>query len=220
MAKTRVLLADDHAMVRAGLAVLLNRQPDLEVVGEAGDGAEAIRRTQELRPDVVVMDISMPGMSGLEAVRQIVRKYPQVKCLVLSMHESEDYLFQALRAGAAGYVVKKVAHVELIEAIQTVCRDGAFLYPSAVKLLLQDYLVRIKGGGEEAEVYDGLTDRQREVLVLVAKGYTNQEIAAHLVISVKTVEKHKAEIMERLGLTSRAALVNYALRKGLLTAQP
>lgn len=219
MAKTRVLLADDHAMVRAGLAVLLNRQPDLEVVGEAGDGGEAIRKAQELRPDVVVMDISMPGMSGLEAVRQIVKRQPTTKCLVLSMHENEDYLFQALRAGASGYVVKKVAHVELIEAIRTICHDGVFLYPSAVKLLLQDYLFRNRGGGKEAEDYENLTDRQREVLVLVAKGYTNQEIAAHLVISVKTVEKHKAEVMERLGFTSRAALVDYALRRGLLTAE-
>ena len=217
MAKTRVLLVDDHAMVRAGLAVLLNRQPDLEVVGEAGDGAQALKKTEELNPDVVVMDISMPGMSGLEAVCQITKKHPSAKCLVLSMHDSDDYLFQALRAGACGYVVKKAAQVELIEAIRTVCRDGVFLYPSATRLLLKDYLLRLKGEGDEVADYDGLTDRQREVLVYVAKGYTNQEIAAHLVISVKTVEKHKAELMERLGLTTRAALVEYALRRGLLT---
>lgn len=204
-------------MVRAGLAVLLNRQPDLEVVGEAGDGAQALKKTEELNPDVVVMDISMPGMSGLEAVRQITKKHPSAKCLVLSMHDSDDYLFQALRAGACGYVVKKAAQVELIEAIRTVCRDGVFLYPSATRLLLKDYLLRLKGEGDEVADYDGLTDRQREVLVYVAKGYTNQEIAAHLVISVKTVEKHKAELMERLGLTTRAALVEYALRRGLLT---
>jgi len=204
-------------MVRAGLAVLLNRQPDLEVVGEAGDGAQALKKTEELNPDVVVMDISMPGMSGLEAVCQITKKHPSAKCLVLSMHDSDDYLFQALRAGACGYVVKKAAQVELIEAIRTVCRDGVFLYPSATRLLLKDYLLRLKGEGDEVADYDGLTDRQREVLVYVAKGYTNQEIAAHLVISVKTVEKHKAELMERLGLTTRAALVEYALRRGLLT---
>lgn len=220
MVKTRVLLVDDHAMVRSGLALLLNRQPDLEVVGEASDGAEAIKRTQELNPDVVVIDISMPGMSGLEAVRQITKKSSHIKCLVLSMHESEGYLFQALRAGASGYVVKRAAHVELVEAIRTVCHDGAFLYPSALKLLLQDYLVRVKGASNETVDYDGLTDRQREVLVLVARGYTNQEIANELVISVKTVEKHKAELMDRLGLTSRASLVNYALRKGLLADQP
>lgn len=217
--KTRILLADDHAMLRAGLALLLNGQPDLEVIGEAGDGAEAIRKTQELDPDVLVVDISMPGMSGLEAIAQIAAKNPRVKCLVLTQHEGDDFLFQALRAGASGYVLKRAAHTDLIEAIRMVHRGEAFLYPSAVKLLLQDYAANLRGKEDRGEADDRLTVRQREVLVLIAQGYTNQEIASRIVVSVKTVEKHKSEVMQKLGLRSRAALVSYALRKGLLTAE-
>jgi two-component system, NarL family, response regulator NreC len=217
MPKTRIVLADDHAMLRAGLAVLLNGQADLEVVGEAGDGAEAIKRAQELEPDVLVADITMPGMSGLEAIAQVTARSPRVKCIVLTQHEDEDFLFQALRVGASGYVVKREAHTELIEAIRTVSRGDAYLNPAAVKRLLKEYAAPQKGGYERGEADDPLTVRQREVLGLIVRGYTNQEIAKRLVVSVKTVEKHKAEVMQKLGLTSRAALVSYALQKGLLT---
>ena len=218
MSKIRILLADDHAVLRAGLVVLLNSNSDMEVVGEAGDGLEAIRRVQELHPDVVVMDISMPGMNGLEAIRQIGKKEPQIKSLVLTMHESEDFLFQALQAGASGYILKRGANTDLIHAIRAAHRGEAFLYPAAVKLLVEDYLSKVKGG-QERESYDGLTERQREILVQVAEGYSNQEIAERLIISVKTVEKHKAEIMDRLNIRNRAGLVHYALRQGLLTAE-
>lgn len=218
MAKIRILLADDHAVLRAGLVVLLNSNSDMDVVGEASDGLEAIRKTHELHPDVVVMDISMPGLNGLEAIRQISKEAPQIKSLVLTMHESEDFLFQALQAGASGYILKRGAHTDLIEAIRAAYRGEAFLYPAAVKLLVEDYLDRVKGG-QEKETYDGLTERQRQILVEVAEGYANQEIAERLMISVKTVEKHKAEIMGRLNIHNRAGLVHYALRQGLLTAE-
>ena len=218
MGKTRILLADDHAMLRAGLAVLLNGQPDLEVIGEACDGPEAIKKAQELEPDVLVADISMPGMSGLEAIAQVAGRNPRIRCVVLTQHEDDDFLFQALRVGASGYVVKREAHTELIEAIRTVHRGDAYLNPSAVKRLLQEYSAPQKGF-ERAEVDDPLTVRQREVLGLIVRGYTNQEIAKRLVVSVKTVEKHKAEVMQKLGLNSRAALVSYALQKGLLTTE-
>ncbi len=216
-AKTRILLADDHAMLRAGLAVLLNGQPDLEIVGEAADGPEAIKKAQELEPDVLVADISMPGMSGLEAIAQVVARNPRIRCVVLTQHEDDDFLFQALRVGASGYVNKREAHTELIEAIRTVHRGDAYLNPSAVKRLLKEYAAPQKGSYDRAEADDPLTERQREVLGLIVRGYTNQEIAKRLVVSVKTVEKHKAEVMQKLGLSSRAALVSYALQKGLLT---
>ncbi len=217
--KIRVLLVDDHAILRAGLTMLLNGQADMEVVGEASDGLGAVRECQALRPDVAVIDITMPGMNGTEAVRQIRKKNLGVRCLILTMHESEDFLFQALQAGSAGYVLKKAAHTDLIEAIRMVYRGEPFLYPSAVKSLLGDYLGRVNGG-RERDSYRGLTERQREVLLLVARGYTNQEIATRLVLSVKTVEKHKAELMARLGLDSRSGLVSYALRNGLLAPEP
>jgi len=219
LAKTRILLADDHAMLRAGLAALLNGQPDLEVIGEAGDGAEAIKKAQELEPDVLVADISMPGMSGLEAVAQVTARNPRVKCVILTQHEDDDFLFQALRVGASGYVVKREAHTELIEAIRTVHRGDAYLNPSAVKLLLHEYATPQKGSYDRVEGDDRLTVRQREVLVLIVRGFTNREIASRLVVSVKTVEKHKAEVMQKLGLNTRAALVNYALQRGLLTTE-
>ncbi|TAK27623.1 MAG: response regulator transcription factor, partial [Chloroflexota bacterium] len=169
-------------------------------------------------PDVVVMDISLPGMNGLECIRHITRKGLAAKCLVLTMHESEEFLFHAIEAGAQGYVLKRGAHTDLIEAIRTVSHGDAFLYPSAVKRLVQDYVERVETG-EEKRGYDDLTRRQHEVLLLTAQGYTNQEIADRLVLSAKTVEKHKAELMRKLGLSNRAALVQYALRKGLLTPE-
>lgn len=210
------MLVDDHAVLRAGLRTLLNAEPDMEVVGEAADGKQAVQKVAELEPEVVLMDISMPVLNGLEATRQIRRAHPQVKVLVLTMHDSEEYLFQVLEAGASGYVPKKAADTELINAIRAVYRGEAFLYPTAAKALIQDYLERARAG-EESDSFDRLTEREKEVLKLVAEGYTNQEIAYMLVISVKTVETHRARIMEKLEFRTRAELVRYALNRGLLT---
>ena len=214
--RIRLLLVDDHAVLRAGLRTLLNAEPDMEVVGEAADGKQAVQKVAELEPEVVLMDISMPVLNGLEATRQIRRAHPQVKVLVLTMHDSEEYLFQVLEAGASGYVPKKAADTELINAIRAVYRGEAFLYPTAAKALIQDYLERARAG-EESDSFDRLTEREKEVLKLVAEGYTNQEIAYMLVISVKTVETHRARIMEKLEFRTRAELVRYALNRGLLT---
>jgi len=210
------MLVDDHAVLRAGLRTLLNAEPDMEVGGEAADGKQAVQKVAELEPEVVLMDISMPVLNGLEATRQIRRAHPQVKVLVLTMHDSEEYLFQVLEAGASGYVPKKAADTELINAIRAVYRGEAFLYPTAAKALIQDYLERARAG-EESDSFDRLTEREKEVLKLVAEGYTNQEIAYMLVISVKTVETHRARIMEKLEFRTRAELVRYALNRGLLT---
>ena len=214
--RIRLLLVDDHAVLRAGLRTLLNAELDMEVVGEAADGKQAVQKVAELEPEVVLMDISMPVLNGLEATRQIRRAHPQVKVLVLTMHDSEEYLFQVLEAGASGYVPKKAADTELINAIRAVYRGEAFLYPTAAKALIQDYLERARAG-EESDSFDRLTEREKEVLKLVAEGYTNQEIAYMLVISVKTVETHRARIMEKLEFRTRAELVRYALNRGLLT---
>jgi DNA-binding NarL/FixJ family response regulator len=216
--RIRILLADDHTMLRTALASLLSDEPDLEVVGQAGDGIEAVAKAEELRPDVAVMDITMPLLGGLEAVRRISKRLPNTRFLILTMHENDDFLFHALQAGASGYVVKKAAHTDLIEAIHAVHRGEAFLNASALQAVLQDYIARRNEAGSESDSQDDLTERQREVLVLVAQGFTNLEIASRLVLSVKTVEKHKTDIMQRLGFGNRADLVSYALRKGLLTA--
>ncbi|HEY7062428.1 MAG TPA: response regulator transcription factor [Chloroflexota bacterium] len=211
----RVLLADDHAVLRAGLRALLSAEPDMEVVGEAGDGQETVRQAALLRPDVVVMDIAMPGGGGLQATRAIREQQLPSKVLILTMHAEEQYLLPVIEAGGSGYVLKTGADSELIEAIRVVHRDEVFLYPSAAKLLLGKYLER----GEGADVaYDGLTPREREVLRLTAEGYTGQEIADRLVLSPKTVDTYRQRVMEKLNLHHRSELVKYALRKGLLQA--
>lgn len=217
--KVRILLADDHAVLRAGLKALLNAEPDLAVVGEAANGAEAVREAGRLHPDVVLMDITMPGTDGLAATRLIRQQLPAVRVLVLTMHDNEEYLFKVLEAGGAGYVTKRAADTELIDAIRAVHRGDAFLHPSAAKRLIDDYLGRV-GAGEEAESYARLTQREREVLRLIADGYTNQEIADQLIISVKTVETHRAHVLEKLGLRTRAELVRYARQKGLISTGP
>ena len=213
----RVLLADDHAVLRAGLRALLSAEPDMEVVGEAGDGQETVRQAALLRPDVIVMDIAMPGGGGLEATRAIRAQGLPSKVLILTMHAEEQYLLPVIEAGGSGYVLKTGADSELIEAIRIVHRDEVFLYPSAAKLLLGKYLER----ADASDVaYDGLTPREREVLRLTAQGYTGQEIAERLVLSVRTVERHLATVYQKLGLqgrTARAAAVGYALREGLGT---
>lgn len=210
--RIRILLADDHAVLRAGLRALLAAQDDLEVVGEASDGAEAIRLCQTLRPDVVVMDIGMPGVSGIDATARIKRDLPSVKVLILSMHDDRGYLRQVLRVGASGYVLKKAADTELLAAIRAAARGEVFLDPTLAKALV-DEVMEPKAASVEPPA---LSDREREVLRLLAHGHTNQQVADRLCISVKSVETYKARLMEKLGLKGRAELVRYALQHGLL----
>lgn len=222
MSKLRVFLADDHAVLRSGLRLLINAQPDLEVVGEAGDGEETVQRVTALAQvgavDVVVLDIGMPRVSGLEALRQIKTQFQDLTVLILTMHASEPYLFQVIQAGGAGYVLKQTADEHLLGAIRDAVQGKPFLYPTMESRLLTDYLHRAQRAGARASAaFLTLTEREREVLGQVAQGYTNQEIADRLFVSVKTVETHRAHLMSKLGLQSRAELVQYALREGYLT---
>jgi DNA-binding NarL/FixJ family response regulator len=215
---TRVLLADDHDILRQGLRMLLSMQPEIEVVGEARTGNEALALARELQPDVVVLDISMPDMDGLEACRHLHTEVPATHVLILTMHESEEYFFQALRAGAAGYLVKKAAPTDLHMAINAVAHGGAFLYPGLARALIRAYTSTPAAPTSEQPVADlqVLTPREREVLTLVAEGHTNQEIADRLVLSIKTVQSHRAKVMEKLGLANITQLVRFAMRSGLL----
>jgi two-component system, NarL family, response regulator NreC len=215
MTKIKVLVADDHTIMREGVRILLEAQPDIEVVAEAADGREAVAKVQECQPDIVLIDIAMPNLNGLEATRAIKRDYPQVQVIGLTMYESDEYFFQLLNAGASGYVLKKAASADLIAAIRAVYAGDVFLYPSVARRLVSDYLSRVKSG-EEKSSYDGLTAREREVLKLIAEGHTNQAIADKLVISPSTVQTHRTRIMQRLNLHNRAELIQYAMRKGLL----
>jgi two-component system, NarL family, response regulator NreC len=212
----RIVLADDHTLLRKGLRALLTAQPDMEVVGEAGDGAEAVRACQRLKPDVVVMDISMPGTDGLQATEQIRELGLETRVLVLTMHNEEEYLLRVLEAGGAGYVLKQSADTELVHAIRAVQRGEAFLYPSGVRMLLQSYLKGPKHPQPEAEPRPALSEREQEVLRLTAEGFSNQEIGKQLYISPKTVDTYRQRIMEKLGLHHRSELVRYALNRGLL----
>lgn len=214
--KVRVLIADDHAIVREGLRALLEDQPDIEVAGEATDGDEAVKMTSQLSPDIVLMDITMPKLSGLEAIGQIKRHQPEVKILVLTMHESDDYFFKTLESGASGYFIKGGSSKELVNAIYTVWKGDVFIYPSMTKKLLSDYVRRINTGVER-DTYDGLTAREREILKFIAQGNTNQEIADQLVLSIATVQTHRAHIIAKLGLHRRADLVKYAIKRGFIT---
>ena len=211
--RIRVLLSDDHAVLRAGLRALLSAEPDMDVVGEAGDGEETVRQAESLRPDVIVMDIAMPGGGGLQATRTIRTRGLPCKVLILTMHAEDQYLLPVIEAGGSGYVLKTGADSDLIEAIRVVHRDQVFLYPSAAKLLLGKYLERTEAGESTS---DGLTPREREVLRLTAEGYTGQEIGERLVLSPKTVDTYRQRVMEKLNLHHRSELVKYALRKGLL----
>lgn len=213
MQRCRILIADDHAVLRAGLRLLINSQPDLEVVGEAHSGQEAIAQTATLSPDIVLMDITMGDMDGLEAARRIKQARPDVKILFLTMHEEEDYLRRALAVGAAGYCPKSAADVELLSALRAVAKGNVYIHPSHTKVLLEGMLPSRAEAPPPAAV---LSEREREVLSLVALGHTSQEIANQLYLSVKTVETYRARIMEKLGLRSRAALVRYALEQGLM----
>ncbi|MBI3978553.1 MAG: response regulator transcription factor [Chloroflexi bacterium] len=213
MKTIRILLADDHAILRVGLRLLLESQPDMAVVGEAADGRETIQKVRELSPDVVVMDISMPEMNGLEATRRIREEYPQAQILALTIHEDERYFFEMLRAGAAGYVVKGAPPSDLLAAIRSVDQGQAYLYPSLAKKLLLEYVSLAREGREP---HEDLTDREREVLRLLAGGRTAREIADVLSLSFHTVERHRQNIMGKLGLRNRAELIKYAIRKGLI----
>ncbi len=213
--KIRVLLADDHTILRAGLKMMLNAQPDMEVVGEAQDGRQAINEALRHQPDVVLMDITMPDINGIEATRQIKRMLPDVKVLVLTMHENDEYVFQALRAGASGYILKEAADTELITALHVVQTGQFYLSPTAQSIIVGDYLQRVRTG-EEKDSYSTLTEREREILKLVAEGYTNNQIAERLVISPKTVDTHRTHVMDKLNLHSRSELVKYAMRRGIL----
>ncbi len=215
MSKIRVLLAEDHTIVREGLRSLLENEAGIEVIGEAEDGREAVQKTQELLPDVVLMDLSMPGLSGLEATRQIKQRFPEVKVLVLTRHANEEYVFQILRAGASGYVVKKAAPTELVLAIQAVYRGDSFLSPSISRQVVAEYMRQAEAMAENS--YDRLTDREREVLQLIAEGHSNREIAELLHISMKTVENHRASLMGKLNVRGTAELTRYAIRKRVIT---
>lgn len=214
----RLLLVDDHAIVRAGLRMLLESQADMEIVGECETGRDAVRRALELKPDVILMDVTLPDIPGYEATRAIKKELPGVVILTLTMHESDEYFFEMLNAGASGYVPKKAAPTELVDAIRVVYGGGVYLYPSLAKSLVKDYLTRAETGDDKA-AFNGLTERERQVLKLIADGLGNQEVADTLVISVKTVERHRANILAKLGLHSRTELVKYAIRKGLIQVE-
>lgn len=216
--KIRLLLADDHAVLRSGLRMLLGAQPDMEVVGEAADGEEAVRSALESRPDVVLMDVAMIGESGLEATRRIKQRAPEVRVLVLSMYDDESYLRRALEAGASGYALKRAADTDLLSAIRAVARDEIYLHPALTRVLVGDLLRRDLSAPQSGRPdAPHLSERELEVLRLVALGHTNQEIADALYLSIKTVESYKGRLMEKLGLRGRAALVRYAVEAGLLT---
>jgi DNA-binding NarL/FixJ family response regulator len=212
--KTRVLLADDHAVVRCGLRMVLDAQPDIEVVAEAGDGAEAVLRALADDVDLAILDVAMPRMTGLQAAAELHRRRPELRVLILSMYDNEQYFFEALKAGASGYVLKSAANRDLVEAIRAAMRGEPFLYPAAVTALIRDYLERARRG--EATPEDPLTPREQEVVKLIAEGHTSEEIAEALVISKKTVERHRANILEKLGMRNRVELTRYAIRRGLV----
>lgn len=212
----RVLLADDHAVVRSGLRALLSGEPDVQVVGEASTGREAVAKAEALRPDVAVMDISMPDMDGLEATRAIRQRGLPTQVVVLTVHADDEYLLRALDAGACGYVVKSASDTDLLQAIRLAAQGQVFLYPSAVRRVLSHY---VQSRGQRKRLPEQLSGREQEVLRLTAAGYTNQEIAQELGISPKTVDTSRQRIMEKLGLERRSELVRYALRKGLLRAE-
>ncbi|AZU60848.1 response regulator [Neobacillus mesonae] len=211
----RILLVDDHAVVRSGLKMLLQTNPEMEVVGEASEGNEGIKKALRLKPDVVVMDLSMPhGKDGLSATAELKQQMPEINILILTMHDDEEYLFRAIQGGASGCILKSAPHDELMSAIESVAKGDAYLHPSATKRLMDEYLSGVKQDG--SDTYNLLSEREKEVLTLIAKGYANKEIAEQLVISVKTVETHKSKLMEKLQLKTRPELVEYAVKKGLL----
>ena len=215
----RILLAEDHTLVRAGVRALLRQCPDIQVIAEAADGREALELTALHRPEVVLMDISMKGMNGVEATARIVKDFPQTRVIVLSMHEAEEYVQQAFQAGAAGYLLKGAEVGELEMAIRAVARGGTYISPSISRFLVSGYLSRGKGQSGKPDPLERLTSRQREILQLIAEGHSTKEIAYQLHLSIKTVETHRAQLMERLDIHDVAGLVRFALRSGLISAE-
>jgi DNA-binding NarL/FixJ family response regulator len=210
----RLLLADDHAMVRRGLRLVLDGEPDLRVVAEAADGLEALELARHTELELAILDVSMPRMTGLQAAAELTALQPQLRVVMLSMHENEQYLFEALKAGASGYVLKSAADRDLIEACRATLRGEPFLYPSAVSSLIRDFLDRTREGGEGP--VDPLTPRELQVVKLIAEAYTNAQIAEMLHISVKTVERHRENVLAKLGMRDRVELTRYAIRRGLV----
>jgi two-component system, NarL family, response regulator NreC len=212
----RILLADDHAVMRSGLRALLQQQEDFQVVGEASDGREAVAMSEALKPDVVVMDLTMPNLNGTEASRQITTKQPETAVVVLTMHSDEAYVLRALKAGARGYLLKESAEAELISAIRAVQQGKAFFSPAVSKVLVQDYVRQLQDKDIE-DSYELLTPRERELLQLIAEGKSNKDVANILNLSVYTVETHRGNIMEKLGLHTVPELILYAVRKGVIS---
>ena len=212
--KIRILLADDHAVVRKGLRMVLDAEPDLEVVAEAADGYEAVARGLAHDVHLAILDVSMPRLTGIQAARELARRRPELRILILSMHDNERYFFEALRAGASGYVLKAAADCDLVEACRATMRGEPFLYPDAVTALIRDHLDRARGG--ELPPEDPLTPRESEIVKLIAEGHSSRDIAELLVISDKTVERHRANILQKLDLRDRVDLTRYAIRRGLV----
>jgi DNA-binding NarL/FixJ family response regulator len=212
--KTRILLADDHAVVRRGLRLVLDREPDLEVVAEAGDGAEALELVDAAGVQLAVLDVAMPRLTGLQAAAELTRRLPALKVLILSMYDSEQYLYEALKAGASGYVLKSAADRDLVEACRAAVRGEPFLYPAAVTALIRDYLHRARVGDELPR--DPLSPRELEVLKLIAEAYTSDQIALELSISRRTVDRHRENILAKLGMRDRVELTRYAIKRGLI----
>ena len=212
--KTRILLADDHTIVRQGLRFIIDAEPDLEVVAEASNGHEALTRAMKDDIDLAILDIAMPTMTGLQAARELAARRPELRMLILSMHDDEGYLFEALKAGTAGYVLKSVADRDLVEACRAAMRGEPFLYAGAERALVRDYVQRARAGETPPE--DPLTPRELEIVKLVAEGYSSDQIAEELVISRKTVEHHRSHVLEKLGMRDRVELTRYAIRRGLV----
>jgi DNA-binding NarL/FixJ family response regulator len=210
---TRILIADDHAIVRSGLRKVLDAKADLEVVAEAEDGAEAVERALAADVDLAILDVSMPRMTGIQAAAELHKRKPELRTLMLSMHDSEQFLFEALRAGASGYVLKSGADTDIVDAVRAAMRGESYLYPSAVATLARDYAER---DGRDGEEFDVLTPRELEVLKLIAEAYTSRQIAQTLFISIKTVDRHRQNILDKLGMRDRVELTRYAIRRGLI----
>jgi DNA-binding NarL/FixJ family response regulator len=216
MRKTRILLADDHKLMRSGLKALIEQQPDLTVVGEADDGRQAVALAASLKPDLLVMDIGMPNLNGIEAARQITQANPATAIVILSMHSDESYVLRALKAGAKGYLLKDSAESDLIRAVHAVAGGKSFFSPAVSKVLLDDYVRKLQRSGAE-DAYDLLTPREREILQLIAEGKSNKDVANLLNLSVYTVETHRSNIMEKLNLRGIPELILYAVRKGIIS---
>ncbi|HZD87617.1 MAG TPA: response regulator transcription factor [Gaiellaceae bacterium] len=212
---TRILVADDHAIVRSGLKTVLDAQPDLRVVAEAADGAEAVKQALAADVDLAVLDVAMPKLTGIQAAAELHKRKPGLRLLMLSMYDSEQFLFESLKAGASGYVLKSDADQDIVDACRRTMRGQSFLYPSAVASLVRDYVER---GHPEGETFEILTPRELQVLKLIAEAHTSKEIATELVISVKTVERHRQNILDKLGMSDRVELTRYAIRRGLIQA--